>query len=291
MKAAPFTYIRPGSLEETLAALAAHGGDGKPIAGGQSLVPMMAMRLARPAVLIDINRLAELKGVSVSPAAAVTGATVRQCDAEAHTPLLAAVPLMREALRWVGHVQTRNRGTLGGSIAHADPVAELPLVAAVLNATMVLRREGGERRVAARDFFIAPFVTAAAEDECLVAVEWPVWLGASCAFEELAIRHGDFAIASAACQLSFGADGAVARAAFGLGGVGGTPFAFPDLAARLLGRRVTPALVEEVARDAAARSEPGSDTQADAAYRRHLAAVLLRRALLRAAGAAPAMAA
>ncbi|MCX8132775.1 MAG: FAD binding domain-containing protein [Roseococcus sp.] len=293
MKAAPFAYRRAGSLEEALDLLAAHGGEAKLIAGGQSLVPMMAMRLARPALLVDINRLPGLKGVAFGPQRAVIGATTRQRDLERDAALQRAVPLLPAALAWVGHVQTRNRGTLGGSLAHADPSAELPLAAAVLDATLVLRsRDGGERRLPASGFFLAPMVTAAREEECLTAIEWPIWdgPGVACAFEEVAIRHGDFAIASAACQIQCDAEGRCRRAAFGLGGVAGTPLVFPDLARQLIGRRITDALAREVAQAAAARTEPGSDTHADAEYRRHLAAVLLRRALLRAA-AAPARAA
>lgn len=293
MKAAPFAYVRAESLDHALDLLAEHGGEAKPIAGGQSLVPMMAMRLARPALLVDINRLGALKGVAIGARRVVIGAATRQRDAEQDEALHRAVPLLRAALAWVGHVQTRNRGTLGGSLAHADPSAELPLAAAVLDATLVLAsRAGGERRLPAAGFFLAPMATAIGEEECLTAIEWPVWEGpgVACAFEELAIRHGDFAMASAACQIQRDAEGLCRRAALGLGGVAGTPLAFPDLAARLEGRRITEALAREVAEEAAARAEPGSDTHADAEYRRHLAAVLLRRALLR-AGAAPARAA
>ncbi|WP_135468326.1 FAD binding domain-containing protein [Crenalkalicoccus roseus] len=288
MKAAPFAYVRAESLDHALDLLAAYGGEAKPIAGGQSLVPMMAMRLARPALLVDINRLPALKGVAVGPRCAVMGATTRQRAVEEDAALHRAVPLLRAALAWVGHVQTRNRGTVGGSLAHADPSAELPLAACVLDATLVLQsRAGGERRLSAADFFLAPMVTAAEEAECLTAIEWPVWEGpgVACAFEEVAIRHGDFAMAAAACQIQLDADGVCRRAALGLGGVAGTPLAFPDLAAQLEGRRIHERLAQEVAEAAAARSEPGSDTHADAEYRRHLAAVLLRRVLLRAAGA------
>ena len=295
MKAAPFAFVRAESLDHGLEQLAQHGGEAKPIAGGQSLVPMMAMRLARPAVLVDINRLPELKTLETGPRHAVMGAITRQRDVEEDTALHAAVPLLREALRWVGHVQTRNRGTVGGSLVHADPSAELPLAAAVLGASLILRtRAEGERRVAATDFFIAPMYTATGEAECLTAIEWPVWEGpgVSCAFEETAIRHGDFAMASAACQLQLDAAGVCRRASVGLGGVAGTPLAFPDLAADLIGRRVEPRLARDIAEAAADRSEPGSDTHADAEYRRHLAAVLLRRALLRAGAAStPALAA
>ena len=296
MKAAPFAFVRAESLDHALEQLAQHGGDAKPIAGGQSLVPMMAMRLARPSVLVDINRLPELKTLETGPRHVAMGAITRQRDVEEDTALHRALPLLREALRWVGHVQTRNRGTVGGSLVHADPSAELPLAAAVLGATLVLRsRAEGERRVAAADFFIAPMYTATGEAECLTAIEWPVWEGpgVSCAFEETAIRHGDFAMASAACQLQLDAAGVCRRAAVGLGGVAGTPLAFPDLAAELLGRRVEPRLARDIAEAAAECSEPGSDTHADAEYRRHLAAVLLRRALLGAAAksGAPALAA
>lgn len=291
MKAAPFTFHRAESLEDALLLLARHGGECKPIAGGQSLVPMMAMRLARPTVLLDVNRLPALKERLLDRTRLRLGATIRQRELEADREAQAAVPLLGEALRWVGHVQTRNRGTVGGSLVHADPVAELPLAAAALDATLVLRGRGGERRVAARAFFQGPFFTDTAEDELLVGSEWPVWEGARAAFEEVAIRHGDFAMASACCQLQLAPDGTVRRAALGLGGVGGTPLAFPELAAALSGRRLDAPLAREVAAEAAARCEPGTDMHADAAYRRHLAAVLLRRALLRAAGTPEALAA
>lgn len=295
MKAAPFTFVRADSLRHALDVLAAHGADCKPVAGGGSLVPMMAMRLARPAVLLDINRLADLKGLALHPGHVVTGATMRQREALADAALLRAVPLIGAALRWVGHVQTRNRGTIGGSLFHGDPSAELPLAATILGATLVLAsRDGGERRVAAGDFFVAPMVNTAGDAECLLRIEWPIWdgMGVACAFEEMAIRHGDFAMAAAACQVRLDPDGICRRAALGLGGVAGTPLAFPDLAAGLVGQRITAALAEDVSQAAATHSDPGTDMHADAAYRRHLAAVLLRRALLRAAAdAAPALAA
>ncbi|MDQ8031438.1 MAG: FAD binding domain-containing protein [Bordetella sp.] len=286
MKAAPFDYIRAEGLSHALALLARHGADCKPIAGGQSLVPMMAMRLARPAVLVDINRLAELKQVTIAADAVHMGAATRQRDVEDDTALHAALPLVRDALRWVGHVQTRNRGTVGGSLVHADPSAELPLAAAVLGATMHLRSEAeGARAVAAQDFFQGPMFTAVGETECLVGIDWPVWPGGGVrtGFEETAMRHGDFAMASAACQLQMGPDGICRRAAIGMGGVDGTPLAFPALAERLVGQRIGAALARDVAQACAERTEPGADLFADAAYRRHLAAVLMARVLLRAA--------
>jgi CO/xanthine dehydrogenase FAD-binding subunit len=294
VKAAPFDYVRAESVDHVLECLAQHGMDAKAIAGGQSLVPMMAMRLARPAVLVDINCLPALKQVAIERHRVVIGATRRQRDIEDDTALAAALPLVRQALRWVGHVQTRNRGTVGGSLVHADPSAELPLAAMVLGATLRLRsQDGGERTLGAGEFFLGPMFTATGETECLVETEWPVWEGPGVvsAFDETAMRSGDFAMASAACQLQLDADGLCRRAAFGLGGVDGTPLAFPELAAQLVGRRIDAALAREVAQAAAAKAEPGSDLHADADYRRHLGAVLLARTLLRAASGAAAIAA
>lgn len=286
MKAAPFDYVRAESTQHALALLAQHGGEAKLLAGGQSLVPMLAMRLARPALLVDIDRLAELKSLAPGPTSVTMGAGVRQRAVEDARELDAALPLVRRALRWVGHAQTRNRGTVGGSVVHADPSAELPLAALVLGASMRLASQaGGERRVEARDFFLGPMYTAVSETECLLAIEWPVWTGGRVAavFDELAIRHGDFAIAAAACQVQLDADATVRRASFGAAGVAGTPVAFPELAARLEGRRITPALAEELAHAAARQLEPGSDLHASAEYRREVAAVLLSRVLQQAA--------
>lgn len=285
MKSAPFDYVRAESIDHALALLAENGGDAKLVAGGQSLVPMMAMRLARPALLVDINRLDELKRVSVDADQVTMGATTRQRDVENDAALREALPLVRDALRWVGHIQTRNRGTVGGSLVHADPSAELPLAAVVLGASLRLRSATkGERVVAAGDFFLGPMSTAAGETECVIAIDWPVWSGEGIfsAFDETAQRHGDFAMASAACQLQLDADGVCRRAVIGLGGVDGVPLAYPDLASELVGLPVDERLCSDVACAAAKRCEPGTDLHADAPYRRHLAGLLLRRSLTRA---------
>jgi CO/xanthine dehydrogenase FAD-binding subunit len=285
MKAAPFEYVRAESLDHALECLTQHGVDSRAIAGGQSLVPMMAMRLARPAVLVDIYRLPELRQVSIEPDRVRMGATTRQRTVEHGADLHEALPLLRDAVRWVGHAQTRNRGTVGGSLVHADPSAELPLAAAVLNATLRLQSQAdGERRVPAGEFFLGPMFTATGEAECLVEIEWPVWQGAvTTAFEETAMRHGDFAMASAACQLQLDEDGICRRAAFGVGGVDGTPRAFPELARQLVGHRINASVAAEVAQTALQQTDPGSDLHADADYRRHLGAVMLTRVLLKAA--------
>ncbi|WP_151445770.1 FAD binding domain-containing protein [Lacisediminimonas profundi] len=282
MKAAPFDYVCASNLEHALEVLDANAYDAKLIAGGMSLVPMMAMRLARPALLVDINRLDELKNIRIEADKVIMGAATRQRNVEFDTELHKSLPLVRDGLKWVGHVQTRNRGTIGGSLAHADPSAEMPLAARILDATMRLRsKAGGERTVAASEFFQGPMFTAVGETECLVEIEWPVWQGPGVvtAFEEVAMRNGDFAMASAACQLQIDSSGICQRAAFGLGGVDGTPLAFPDLAQQMIGRKIDENLAKEIAHAAAKRAEPGSDMHADGEFRRHLATVLLSRIL------------
>src|SRR5712671_7453853 len=281
LKAAPFEYVRAASAGEACELLARHGDAAKLIAGGQSLVPMMAMRLVRPVFLVDINEIAALKFVKVEKDVVRIGACTRQCVVERDHALAARVPLLAQALAWVGHVQTRNRGTIGGSLAHADPCAELPLVAQVLGARMLLRSGGGARTLEAEKFFAGPRATNVRPSECLEEIHWPAWSWrhTGSAFTEIAVRHGDFAMVAAAAQIAIDGDGRCVRAAFGLGGVGGTPLAFPRIAARLVGTRLDDAVVKDAADAAAAESEPGSDLHASAEYRRHLAGVLAARAL------------
>jgi CO/xanthine dehydrogenase FAD-binding subunit len=291
VKAAPFDYVRADSLPHALAVLAEHGADAKLLAGGMSLVPMMAMRLARPALLIDIYRLDELKTLHYRADVVVTGAAVRQRTLEDDPRLRTQLPLVAQALRWVGHSQTRNRGTVGGSLVHADPSAELALAALVLGATLRLSSHSeGERKVAVADFFLGPMFTATGEAECLTAIEWPVWesRGTGSAFEEISIRHGDFAMASAAAQVQLDHRGAVKRASFGVGGADGVPLAFPELAQKLLGQRITDALAREISVAAGRTCNPGGDMHASADYRRHLATVLVERVLLQSAQSATA---
>jgi CO/xanthine dehydrogenase FAD-binding subunit len=261
--------------------LAREGDSAKLIAGGQSLVPMMAMRLVRPAFLVDINEIAELKFVRTDGGNARIGACTRQCVVERDDALAARVPLLRQALAWVGHAQTRNRGTVGGSLAHADPCAELPLVAQVLGAKMVLRSSKGARTLDAEKFFTGPMSTSIRPDECLEEIHWPVWAEkrTGSAFTEIAIRHGDFAMVAAAAQVTLDADGRCTRATFGLGGAGGTPLAFPKIAAHLVGSKLEDKAIEDAASDAAKECDPGSDLHATKEYRRHLAGVLAARTL------------
>ncbi len=281
MKAPSFEYARATSVNEVCELLRRHGDEAKLIAGGQSLVPMMAMRLLRPAWLVDINEIAALKFIAIETEFLRTGACARQVTLEREATLGTRVPLLKQALAWVGHVQTRNRGTVGGSLAHADPCAELPLVAQMLGARLLLRSAKGTRSIAANEFFTGPMSTALAPDECLEEIQWPVWheprTGSE--FTELSVRHGDFAIVGAAAQIALDAEGRCARAALGLGGVGLTPLAFPGLVARLIGTRPGEKDFDDLAREAAAQCDPGSDLHASAAYRRHVAEVLAGRAL------------
>jgi CO/xanthine dehydrogenase FAD-binding subunit len=280
MKAAPFSYARASSVAEACEGLR-DGDDVKLIAGGQSLVPMMAMRLTRPRRLIDINEIAALKFVALESDRVRIGACTRQCALERDDALAGRVPLLRQALAWVGHAQTRNRGTVGGSLAHADPVAELPLVAQVLGATLVLASVKGSRQVSASEFFTGPLATAARPDECLAEIHWPMWPQprTGSAFTEVSRRHGDFAMVSAAAQIALDGDGRCIRASFGIGGGGSVPRAFPEIAGRLAGTRLEEDAVKDAAETAAAEVDFYGDLHASAEYRRHLGGTLAARAL------------
>ena len=281
MKAAPFEFGRARSAAEACALLAQHGEDAKLIAGGQSLVPMMAMRLARPAFLVDINDAQDLSRIELGEQAMLIGATVRQSRLERDATVAERLPLLRKALGFVGHAQTRNRGTLGGSLAHADPSAELPLVACVLDAVLVLQSDTGETEVAAREFILAPMVTAIAPEQCLTAIRFPIWSDRriGCAFEEVSLRRGDFALASAAAQVALDPDGRCLRASIGTASAP-VPQAHPEIAAQLVGRVLDDAVIEEAAVALERSVQPDPDLHASAQYRRHLAGVLMRRALV-----------
>ncbi len=281
MKSASFDYVRAASVAEACELLRQDGDDVKLIAGGQSLTPMMAMRLTRPARLVDINEIAALKFIALEGKVARIGACTRQCVVARDEALGTHVPLLRKALQWVGHAQTRNRGTLGGSLAHADPAAELPLAAQVLDARMVIRSARGARTVPAAEFFLGPLTTALDAQECLEEIHWPVWTGlrVGSAFTEVSRRHGDFAIIEACAQIALDDEGICTRITFGLGGGGMLPLAFPALAARLNGTKLEAAVVADVARDAAVELDPGGDLHASADYRKHLATVLTARVL------------
>ena len=258
-----------------------YGDDARPIAGGQSLAPMMAMRLARPAWLVDIDGITGLKYVRVDGDRLRTGAGTRQRALERDALAGRSVPLLSAALQWVGHAQTRNRGTLGGSLAHADPSAELPLAACVLDAEIGVRSIRGRRRLRAGDLFTGPMTTALDADELIEEIAWPIWSDARAgsAFTEVSIRHGDFALVAAAAQVALDGEGRCLRASFGVGGADATPVVFPEIARTLTGSRLEDDAVAVAAASASTLLEPGEDLHASAAYRRHLSTVLVARAM------------
>ena len=279
MKPPRFDYRAPESLDEALDLLADSGPDARILAGGQSLVPVLNFRLARPGLLIDINRIAELAGIDDKDDRLVIGATARQRAIEMSTVVARAVPLLHEATRYVAHLPIRTRGTVGGSIANADPAAEDPAVAAALEATMVCRSRRGERRIAAAGFFVDVLTTALEPDEMLVAVEFPkIPDGAGAAFAEISRRDGDFALAGVAAQLVL-VDGRVRDARIAACGVGPAPLRFRDAEEILLDSGCEPEAIEAAADAVAASADPHDDVHASAAYRRQLAGAMARRAL------------
>jgi CO/xanthine dehydrogenase FAD-binding subunit len=280
MKPAPFEYSRPSSVDEACALLAADDG-ARVIAGGQTLVPMMAMRLARPTRLVDIARLAELSFVRGDKSAIVIGAATRQCVVE-HDPLIAAhVPLLAKVMPWIGHAATRARGTVGGSLANADPAAELPLVAVTLDA--VLHCGDGNRHmgIPASAFFVGPMMTALPDRALLSDVLFPGWEGRfGTGFHEINARRSDFAFAAAAAQLALDQEGVCRRLAVGVGAVADRPYRLTRAEQALIGTRLDPASVRSAVVEAVADIETWSDLHASADYRRRAAATLATRAIL-----------
>lgn len=295
MKAASFDYVRAETVADACRVLAEAGGEARIIAGGQTLVPLMAMRMARPAVLIDINNVAELAGIRDDGDAVAIGACTRQAEALASDVVRDRLPLLAKAIGHVGHQQTRNRGTVGGSIAHADPSAEIPLTAVTLDAELIARNTGGERRIAAGDFFEAAMTTALASEDCLVEVRFPVWTGArfGTGFAEVNVRDSDFAIAAAAAQVELDGGGNCTRIHIGIGGAAPAALRARDAEAALTGSRLDDDVVAAAATAIGDVLDPDSDIHADADYRRRVACVMARRAILAArddalgAGGAP----
>lgn len=279
MKPPRFEYIRLESLEEALAILAEHGDEAKPLAGGQSLVPMLNMRLASPGVLVDLNRIAGLDGIGEANGSVRAGALVRQSAFERSEVVRRRLPLAAECLPHVGHFVTRNRGTVGGSIAHADAKAELPLVLLALGGSAVVRSVRGERTIPAEELFITHYTTALEPDELLVETVWPD-RGPGAAFEEFALRAGDYALAMAACVLRVEGN-RVADARLAVAGPLERP-SIVEAAGLLAGNELTRELALEVAEQARAQAEPIDSLHASAAYQRHLVGLLVERAVLRA---------
>lgn len=280
MKPVPFDYVRPGSVEETCALLAADD-ETRVIAGGQSLVPMLNMRVARPTRLVDILRLPGLSGVRDGGDTVVIGATTRQAVAERDPIIAAKAPLLAKVFPWIGHAATRQRGTVGGSIAHADPSAEIPLVAATLGADIVVRDVSGETVINADAFFLSPMVTALPQGGLLAEIRLPVWpqprLGVG--FQEVNARHSDFAFVCAAAQIAVDYDGRCSACALGVGGLGEYPVRLKEAETVLVGTALEDAAVDDAIAAAMDKLDVWGDLHASADYRRRVGGVLARRAL------------
>jgi CO/xanthine dehydrogenase FAD-binding subunit len=280
MKAAPFSYSRPADVDEACALLAADDG-ARLIAGGQSLVPMMAMRLARPTHLVDINRIASLSYVREDKTAVAIGACTRQCVLERDSIVAKRVPLLAHAIPFIGHAATRARGTIGGSLVHADPAAELALVAVTLDAAMTYRADGADAELAARDFFAGLMATNLPEGACLTAVRFPVWQGEKIGtgFHEVNARRSDFAFVAAAAQVALDGNGKCQRIAIGVGAATDSPLRLEAAEKELTGGALDEKKVTEAVRGALADIEPLADLHASAEYRRRAAAALAARAI------------
>jgi CO/xanthine dehydrogenase FAD-binding subunit len=276
-------YAAPATIAEAVDLLAEHQDEASVLAGGQSLIPLLALRLARPAVLIDINRVGELSGVSVTDGWVAIGAMTREYAAEESETVAGSVPLLAAALPLVGHEAIRSRGTIGGSMAHADPAAELPAVARALDAEFVVRSRSGDRVVPAAEWFEGYLATSRRDDEILVEVRFPAaGPDTGVAFQEVARRHGDFAIVGLAASLTL-TDGAISHARLAFAGIADVPVRAADAEDLLAGERPSAELFEEAARRATADIDPPADLNGSPEYRKKVAATLVRRALRAAA--------
>jgi aerobic carbon-monoxide dehydrogenase medium subunit len=281
MKLPPFEYACPTQLSEAVALLAAGDGDAKLLAGGQSLVPMLAFRLAAPALLVDLRKLPELRKIEMSADGIVLGSMVRWCEILADARLRAAHPLLCAAVAEVAHYQIRNRGTIGGSIAHADPAAEMPGIALACEARIATVGSGGVRVIEAADFFIGPLMTVLEPDEIIVEIRLPAWPAQRrWGFQEFARRRGDFAMAAAAVWYDQDAGGRARNPHVGVIGVGDRPLRLSAVEAVLDGRMIDEAVIAQAEAAACAAVDPQTDIHASADYRRALTGTMVERALL-----------
>lgn len=282
MKPAPFEYHAPETVSDVVGLLAEHGDEAKPLAGGQSLVPMLALRLTRFEHLVDLNRVGELSRVERDNGSLVVGAMTRQAAIE-RTDEAGAVPLLGLAAPLIGHFQIRNRGTVGGSIAHADPAGELPAVALALDAQLDVVSSSGTKQVPADEFFVGTWTTSLEADELLTAIHFPTWSGRSgFAIDEVARRHGDFALTGAVCGVQLGSGDSIERVAIALIGMGSTPLRAAAAEAALVGTTPDDSDLGEVAQLAVADLDPPEDIHASSRYRTSVGAHVVERALGRA---------
>jgi len=279
MKPAAFDYVIADSIDMAVASLAEGGGDAKIIAGGQSLVPMLNFRLLRPSVLIDINRIGDLAFIEEAGKKIRIGALTRHYQLETSPVIARHLPVLASAMTHVAHLAIRNRGTIGGSLSHADPAAELPMMAVLLDAELHIASVLGKRTIAARDFFVGALTVDLARDDIVTEIVLPKlppktgW-----GFEEVASRSGDFALAAAAATLTLSA-GVISQARIALTGVGATPVRAAEAEALLVGQALEPGVIDRIIDAVRAAIEPDTDLHASSDYRRHLAGVLAGRAV------------
>ena len=284
MKLPSFDYACPATIAEAIALLAAHGGEAKPIAGGQSLVTMLAFRLTAPTLLVDLRKLSELRQIKITDAGVTLGAMVRWCDILNEPPLRQAHPLLVAAVEHIAHYQVRNRGTVGGSLAHADPAAELPGIAVTCDAGIVALGSAGPRVIAAADFFRGALMTALRPDEIVTEIRFPAWpRQRRYGFREFARRRGDFALAAAAVTFDE-IEKKFRNVRVGAVGIGDRPMRVAAAERALEGGEMTEATIAGCAAAASAAVDPADDIHATAAYRKTLIGVMVERALRDAAG-------
>ncbi|MGO8957307.1 MAG: FAD binding domain-containing protein [Streptosporangiaceae bacterium] len=279
MKLPQFDYAAPETVAAAVDLLAEHQDEASVLAGGQSLIPLLALRLARPAVLIDINGIDELSGVSAADGRVAIGAMTREYVAEESTTIADTAPLLAAALPLIGHEAIRSRGTIGGSLAHADPAAELPAVALALDAEFVVRSKSGERVIPAAEWFEGYLTTSRRPDELLVEVRFPTaGPGTGISFQEVARRHGDFAMVGLAASLTL-SDGAISDARLAFAGISDVPVRAAEAEDLLVGEQPSAELFDEAARRATDDIDPPADLHGSSEYRKKVAATLVRRGL------------
>jgi carbon-monoxide dehydrogenase medium subunit len=280
MKLPPFAYACPTSISEAVALLGSHDGEAKVLAGGQSLVPMLAFRVASPSLLVDLRKLADLRQIRISPDGVVLGAMARWRDILDDERLAKAHPLLVAAVEHVAHYQIRNRGTVGGSVAHADPAAEMPGIAVTCEAQIAVLGNAGARVIAAKDFFQGPLITALKPDEIITEIRLPAWpTGRRFGFQEFARRRGDFAMAAAAVFYDQDGDGKARNAHIGAIGVADYPLRLTGAEAAINGHKVDDAVIANAEAAASAAVNPADDIHASGAYRKALIGVMVERAL------------
>jgi aerobic carbon-monoxide dehydrogenase medium subunit len=284
MKLPPFEYACPTSISEAVALLAGHDGEAKPLAGGQSLVPMLAFRVAAPSLLVDLRKLEELRRIGITQDGVALGAMVRWRDILDDARLATAHPLLVAAVEHVAHYQIRNRGTVGGSIAHADPAAEMPGIAVTCDAQIAVIGKAGTRVIAAGDFFEGPLMTVLKADEIITEIRLPRWPAKRrFGFQEFARRRGDFALAAAAVFYDSDDNGMTRNAHVGVIGVGDRPTRLPSVEAVMNGQKISEAVIAKAEAAASAAVDPRDDIHASGAYRKALVGVMVERALKAAA--------